>query len=273
MSAAGWLELRGVSCGYGRRAVLEDVSFSVEPGELLCLLGPNGVGKTTLFKTILGLLRPLGGEVLLGGEAASRWPRRRLARWLAYVPQAHTPPFAFEVRDVVAMGRVAHHGPFAAPSHADLDIAERALDTLGLTHLGAASYTAISGGERQLVLIARALAQEARILVMDEPTSNLDYGNQAKVLSHVRRLVQGQARSIILTTHDPNQALHVASRVLLLDRERRWTMGPPAQVVTERSLRDTYRVESELHEVRSRSGTLVRCVVSAPRHEVDPWPG
>ena len=268
MSRSGWLELRGLGCGYGRKAVLEDVSFTLDAGELLCLLGPNGVGKTTLFKTILGLLPPLCGQLLLGGETANRWPRRRLAQWLAYVPQAHTPSFAFSVRDIVAMGRVAHLGPFSAPGRGDLDLAEKALDALGITHLASVKSTAISGGERQLVLIARALAQEARIVVMDEPTSNLDYGNQVKVLTHIRRLVIDHALSIILTTHDPNQALHFASRVLLIDREKHWTMGAPAAVITEGYLRRTYGVNAEIHDVRSRSGLASRFCIPTTRVEI-----
>jgi len=268
VSSDEWLELQGLACGYGRRTVLPDVSFILGPGELLCLLGPNGVGKTTLFKTILGLLPPLGGALRLGGHDARRWPRRQLARWLAYVPQAHAPPFGFAVRDVVAMSRVAHLGPLSAPGRHDLQVAEQALEAMGIAHLAQKPSTAISGGERQLVLIARALAQEARIVVMDEPTSNLDYGNQQKVLAHARRLVAAGERSVILTTHDPNQALLSASRVLLLDREKRWSMGAPSEVITERYLRETYEVEAEMHNLRSRSGRPIRLCLPVTSAEV-----
>lgn len=255
------LELVNLACGYGRRTVLGDISLTMNGGELLCLLGPNGVGKTTLFKTILGLLPALGGAIRIDGEALSQWSRRRLAQWIGYVPQAHSPPFPFAVRDVVAMGRVAHLGWFAAPAPSDRQIAEDALATLGITALGDASYTEISGGERQLVLIARALAQQPRILVMDEPTSNLDYGNQLKVMGHIRRIVSEYGMSVILTTHHPNHALLYASRALVLDRESHYAIGAPAMVITESYLRQTYGVNTEIHDITQRSGQQSRLCI------------
>jgi iron complex transport system ATP-binding protein len=257
------LELRELACGYGRRTVLDDISFTLEAGQLLCLLGPNGVGKTTLFKTILGLLPPRGGEIRLDGEPIERWSRRRFASRVGYVPQAHTPPFPFKVRDVVAMGRVAHLSLFSSPGARDLAIAEASLDTLGINALAQATYSEISGGERQLVLIARALAQQPRILVMDEPTSNLDYGNQLKVMAHIRRIVADKDMSVILTTHYPNHALLYASQALVLDREKRYAIGAPATVITESYLRQTYGVETEIHDITHRSGFQTRvCVPS-----------
>src|SRR5690606_29312688 len=142
-----------------------------------CLLGPNGGGKTTLFRTLLGLLPAQGGQVLLGGEDIARLPRREVARRIAYVPQVHTGYFPFSVRDVVRMGRTAHPAALARPAPRDYEAAERARAHFGLTHLAASPYTQISGGERQLTLLARALAQEAPLIVRDEPTASLDFGN------------------------------------------------------------------------------------------------
>ncbi|NTV09528.1 MAG: ABC transporter ATP-binding protein [Zoogloea sp.] len=265
------LELVGLSCGYNRRSVLEDISLTLDGGELLCLLGPNGVGKTTLFKTILGLLPPCGGEIRLDGEPIERWSRRRFASRVGYVPQAHTPPFPFKVREVVAMGRTAHLGSFSSPRAADRAIADEALDTLGIAMLADASYTEISGGERQLVLIARALAQQPRVLVMDEPTSNLDYGNQLKVMAHIHRIVASRGMGIILTTHHPNHALLYASRVLVLDRDKRYTVGTPAEVITETYLRHTYGVDTEIHDITRRNGQLTRMCVPYQQHtEAEP---
>lgn len=255
------LELRNLSCGYGRRPLLEAVSVALQGGELLCLLGPNGVGKTTLFKTILGLLPALGGEIRLDGRSAARWSRRDFARRVGYVPQTHAPPFPFTVRDVVAMGRAAHRSVFAAPGAHDRELAAAALDTLGISALAEARYTEISGGERQLVLIARALAQAPRVLVMDEPTSNLDYGNQLKVMAHVRRIAAREDIGVILTTHHPNHALLYASRVLLIDRERRCHVGAPQALITEDYLRSTYGVETEIHDIHQRDGHLARLCV------------
>lgn len=255
------LELSSLACGYGNKTVLDNISLTLEGGELLCLLGPNGVGKTTLFKTILGLLPPRSGEIRLDGVSVARWPRRKFARRVGYVPQAHTPPFPFKVLDVVAMGRVAHLGVFSAPGAHDLQLAEEALALLGISHLERTAYTDISGGERQLVLIARALAQQPDVLVMDEPTANLDYGNQLRVMAHIRRIA-GLGMSIILTTHYPNHALTFATRVMALDRDRKYTLGRPAEVITEDYLNRTYGVKTEIHSVTLRDGSTASAALA-----------
>ncbi|WKN19827.1 ABC transporter ATP-binding protein [Azotobacter vinelandii] len=257
------LEVQRLNCGYARRTVLEDITFDLNPGELLCLLGPNGVGKTTLFKTLLGLLPPRSGEIRLDGRPTRHWSRREFARWVGYVPQAHTPPFPFQVEDVVAMGRTAHGSLFSGPGQEGRKVAAEALETLGISALAKASYTEISGGERQLVLIARALAQQPRILVMDEPTSNLDYGNQLKVMAHIRQIAHGRDMGIILTTHHPDHALLYASRVLTLDREKRYRVGAPATLISEDYLRRTYGVETEIHEIDRHDGRKTRICIPA----------
>lgn len=242
--AAPLLQLDGLACGYGGRIVLRHMDLAVRDGEFVCLLGPNGIGKTTLFKTILRLLPAKAGAVSIRGSDIACWPAARLAREIGYVPQGHTPPFPFSVLDVVSMGRAAHLGTFAQPSRADMAAAEAALNDLGILHLARQSYTAISGGERQLALIARALTQQPALLVMDEPTSNLDFGNQASVLDHVRDLSERAGLAIIMTTHDPNHALRYAGRVAALDRRGALHIGTPAEIVTEDYLRDTYGIRT-----------------------------
>jgi iron complex transport system ATP-binding protein len=248
------LEVRNAYCGYGAKTVVKDISFTIAPGELLCLLGPNGVGKTTLFKTILGSLKLQAGEILLHGEDVSKWPRRRFATKVGYVPQAHTPPFPFQVLDVVTMGRTAHIGMFSSPSAHDVAIAEETLQTLGISYLRDSIYTEISGGERQLVLIARALAQQPEILIMDEPTSNLDFGNQIRVLEHIRNVAKKDRLSVILTTHYPNHALIYASKAVVLGRDNRVSVGTPKEVITEDYLKGAYDVDAQLLGVKNRSG-------------------
>ncbi|MFC6390321.1 ABC transporter ATP-binding protein [Methylorubrum zatmanii] len=236
------LDIRDLAFGYGARAVGTGLTLTLEPGEALCLLGPNGGGKTTLFKTLLGLLRPLAGRVLLDGTDLATLPRRAIAQAIAYVPQAHAALFPFSVRDVVLMGRASRLSAFASPGPADRAAAERALAALGIGHLAERIYTEISGGERQLALIARALAGEPRLLVMDEPTASLDFGNQARVLSQIRRL-SDLGIAVVLSTHDPGHAFLCADRVALLHGGRLVALGPPAETVTPDSLRLLYGVE------------------------------
>lgn len=235
------LVLENAACGYGTRTVARNISLSVSSGEALFLLGPNGSGKTTLFKTLLGLLPLQGGRITIDGADTTRWSQRRLAQKLAYVPQAHTPPFAFSVRDVVLTARTAHVGLFRAPGRVDTRIAEAALTTMGIARLADARYTEISGGERQLVLIARAIAQGAPFLVMDEPASNLDFGNQVHLMARIRSLTK-QGYGLIVTTHAPDQAFCCAHKVAMLHKGQLAAYGPPADVLTAPLLEATYGV-------------------------------
>ncbi|MCJ2043694.1 ABC transporter ATP-binding protein [Methylobacterium sp. J-078] len=235
------LEVSGLAFGYGRRRVGAGLDLTVRAGEVLCLLGPNGGGKTTLFKTLLGLLPPLAGTIRLDGEDVARWSRRRLAARLGYVPQAQGATFPFRVSDVVLMGRASRLGPFASPGPADRAVAARALASLEIAHLAERTYTEISGGERQMVLIARALAGEPGLLVMDEPTASLDFGNQTRVLAQVRRLSR-LGIAVILSTHDPDHAFFCADRVALLHEGRLLALGDPAATITPESLARIYGV-------------------------------
>ncbi len=235
------LEAHALAFGYPDKPVGRGVDLTVGPGDVLCLLGPNGAGKTTLFKTLLGLLPPQGGGIRIGGTPLERLSRRDIAQRIAYIPQAHTPPFPFAVRDVVLMGRTARLGPFESPGRSDREAAERALDLLGIAELADADYTRISGGQRQLALIARALAQETPLLVMDEPTASLDFGNQALVLREIRRLL-GKGFGIVLSTHDPDHAFACATRVALLHDGGVLAAGTPAEVLTADHMQRMYGV-------------------------------
>lgn len=253
------LELRDLAFGYPERPVGRDVSFTVAPGEVLCLLGPNGCGKTTLFKTMLGLLRAQGGEVLLDGKPLSQYSRAEVAQRIAYVPQAQVTPFPYTALDLVLMGRVAHRGVFAGPTQHDRELAMAALDELGIGDLAHRDVTRLSGGQRQLVIIARAIAQAAPLLVMDEPTASLDFGNQVVVLTEVKRLA-ARGVGVVLSTHQPDQAFAVADRVCLMRDGRIVAMGSPVETLTSERLEDVYGIAVSIE--RTRSGQIV----CAPRY-------
>ena len=260
--------LKGLSVGYGGIPILKDVSFDLGAGEAMCLLGPNGVGKTTLFKSMLGFLKPIAGHVEIDGEPIEGWSNRRLAQTVGYVPQSHTPPFAFPVIEVVTMGRMSHISAMGSPSQSDIDFAQSCLDRLGIGHLADKLYTQVSGGERQMVLIARALAQEPQILNMDEPTASLDYGNQVKVLRQIFRLTE-EGLGVIMTTHFPDHAFLCATSVGLITREG-VSFGAPDEVVTEESLRRTYGVDVRIIERHVEDvGLLKSCVPIVRAREAD----
>jgi iron complex transport system ATP-binding protein len=245
----------GLAIGHGRTAIGRDLTLAVGPGEIVCLLGPNGCGKTTLFRTLLGLIPPLAGRVTLDGRALATMTRARIARALAYVPQAHVPPFPYPVEEVVLMGRTARMHPLAAPSTTDRAAAHAALARLGIGDLAGADYSRLSGGQRQMVMIARALAQEAPVLVMDEPTASLDFGNQARVLARIVDLARAGGHAVILSTHDPDQAFALNARVILMHQGAILAEGPPDQVLTPDRLTHVYGVPVTVE--RTGSGRAV----------------
>ena len=236
------LEARNLAFGFPGRTIGREVSFSLAAGEVVCVLGPNGGGKTTLFRTLLGLLPPHDGSISLDGHALETLSRREIARRVGYVPQGQAGVFAYTVLEVVLMGRTAHLGAFAAPGERDRRVALRALETLGIAHLAERPVTEVSGGERQLALIARSLAQEPRLLVMDEPTASLDFGNQVRVLQSVSSLA-ASGISILFASHDPDHAFLAAHRALLLAEGRVIALGAPAEVIRPDTLERLYHVK------------------------------
>jgi iron complex transport system ATP-binding protein len=251
------LEVKDMSCGWETgRPVQRFVNFAVTSGEICCVLGPNGCGKSTVFKTVLGLIPRQAGSVFFDGENTARWAPKKLATVMAYVSQGHTPPFPYKVRDVVLLGRTNKMG-LAQPSASDWQIVDNALNDMGIYDLRDQPYTDVSGGELQLVMIARALAQQPQLLVLDEPTAALDYGNVVRVIAKVRELAE-KGYGVIMTTHSPDHAFMCNSNVVLLQRGAAMQFGRAVDIITERNMLDAYGVGVKIVEFITREGEIMR---------------
>lgn len=247
------LELRQVSGGYGDGDVVKGVSCGGERGEVLCLVGPNGCGKTTLFRLLLGSLPLSGGEIRIDGRDTKALSPREMANLIAYIPQYHTPIFAYTALDIVMMGRASHFPAFEAPRAPDRRAALEALEKVHALELAGRSYTALSGGQRQLILIARAICQAAKVFVMDEPASNLDYANHQLLMEVISGLADC-GYCVVLSTHSPEHPFAVGSKALLMKEGRAVGFGPPKQVITPESLGEVYGIEMDVVTVRDRFG-------------------
>jgi len=262
------LEAHALALGFGRRVVARGIDMSLRAGSVTCLLGPNGSGKTTLLRTLLGLVAPLEGRVSLEGRALGQWRARERARCLAYVPQSSESHFDFSLLEVVEMGRTPGRGLFSAPEQRDREAALACLERMGIAHLAARPIHRVSGGERQLAYIARALATEAAFVLMDEPTANLDFANQARVLDEIARLAR-EGTGVLLTTHHPEHALRIADFALLLREGRVLAQGPVDATINSANLSALYGREVEVAEVHSADGRARRfCIVrESPRFD------
>ena len=226
--------------------ILENISFSANPKELTVILGANGSGKTTIFKCITGLWKPQRGEVFVNHSPVSRLSFSERAKYFSVVPQEHHPPFEYTVKDVVLMGRACYLGLFTSPTKEDFKKVEEALKFLNIYHLKDTPYTKISGGERQLVLIARALCQSAPVLILDEPTSHLDFKNQVCVLTKIKDIAFKKRLVVITSLHDPNLALLFANKVVLVKAGKVVKEGTPQEVITPKSMEEVYGIKVEI---------------------------
>lgn len=242
------IEISHLSFSYGKHPVLEDINVNIPDGMLVNILGPNGVGKSTLFRCILGLNGGYSGTVKVNGHDMRSLSIRQRAREISYIPQSHAPIYDYEVLDVVLMSTGADLGMLRMPGPRHKRIACEALERVGIAHLAHRTYTQISGGEQQLVLIARALAQNARTIVMDEPTSALDYGNTVRVLSTIRSLAR-EGLSILQSTHQPDQAFLYSDRTLVLNKGHVIAFGRPQDVITRELISEIYHVDVEVNSL------------------------
>ncbi len=242
------VSIKGVSFGYTKQEVLKGIDLDIHDGEIVTLLGRNGCGKSTLIKLMLGLLRPEKGRVLYKGTDIGHVGAKFLARQIAYVPQIHKSSFPYRVLDVSLMGRIPHKSFFFRYSKEDLDIAYNALERLSMTHLADRPYTEISGGERQLTIIARALVQGAKTFIMDEPAAGLDYGNQLRLLEQIVAL-SDEGYTFIKSTHSPEHALWVADRAIMIKDGTIVADGPCNAVVNDANLLKLYDAEVEVVDV------------------------
>ncbi|MGI5901463.1 MAG: ABC transporter ATP-binding protein [Desulfitobacteriia bacterium] len=251
------IKVSNLTFGYDDRLILKDISFSAENNELLSVLGPNGVGKSTLFRCILGLLQGYKGRITLNNKDLKLMGIKEMARYVAYIPQSHYPSFNYSVFEMVLMGTTVQVSSLSKPGKRQVELVEAALEKMGIAHLKYRFYTQISGGERQLALIARALVQEAKILILDEPTASLDFGNQIRVQSQIKALAR-EGYTVIQSTHNPEQTFLFSDKVLALKDGKVLAHGAPNKIYSENLIKALYGVDVE---VQSLYGDQVRVCI------------
>ena len=255
------LNIDNLSFSYDKTPLLEKLSLSADKGEIICLLGPNGSGKTTLLDCVLGFHRTFSGSVAVCGKDVLTLSRPELAKLVSYVPQVHAPTFPYTVREVVLMGRTAQSGLFGAPGKEDYEICDYAIARTGIEDFSERPYTELSGGERKLVLLARALAQKAPLIVLDEPTSSLDFKNELLFLEMLSDLVRNDGISVLTATHALQHPLYfesegIPAKAVMLCKGKPFRTGTPGELITSETLREIYGVQAEVTEINAGGKTV-----------------
>lgn len=235
--------------------IFENINFSVDKGDIFCILGSNGAGKTTLLKCLNGLMKLSYGEVLFKGKNIKTMDHAELSRGIGYIPQIHNSTFPFTVLDVVLMGRSPHLELFSSPGEKDIKIAEGSLKEMGINHLAQTPYTEISGGEQQLVFIARILTQQPEILILDEPTSHLDFGNQVRTLTTIENLAN-KGISVVMSSHFPDQTFLSGTKVALMQEKNFLEVGSPKKVITKENMEELYGIPVEIVDLPQRRACI-----------------
>lgn len=260
------IEIGDASFKYGNNHIFENINLDLLKGEVLCLFGPNGCGKTTLLDCILGVKSLNSGLITIGEKNIKKIGVQDLAKLIAYVPQIHNKSFPYKVIDIVLMGRAPYKSMFSSPCSSDIEIAENALELLGMKDFKDKVYTQLSGGETQLVMMARAIAQETPIIIMDEPTAHLDFKNELKILESITEFVKEKNISIIMATHFPNHAFYfenngINTKVALMNNKKIATMGRPSQVLTENNMKKVFKINSKVFSLDSRENEKINFIV------------
>ena len=242
-------EVKDGSYGFGNEIFFENLNFTMGNGETLAILGPNGIGKTTLLKCMMGLKPWISGESMIDGKSLKHLSQKQIWTNIGYVAQAKNVSFTYTAREMVLLGRSAHLGVFSQPSKEDINIAEEAMEMVGISHLADKNCHQMSGGQLQMVLIARALASKPKMLIMDEPESNLDFKNQLIILDTIEKLAKEHQISCIINTHYPAHALRVAHKSLILSKNKEWFWGESKQVINEANMKKAFDVKVAIESI------------------------
>lgn len=254
------IKLCNADCGYKKKVILDNINLLFKTGEIYSILGSNGIGKTTLFKSILGFIDLIGGDIFIDGQNVENMSNKEIATKVSYVPQAKNYSLQYSVFDIVLMGRALHIKKFESPSKNDFDKVNEVISKLKIDHLKDLMYSELSGGEQQIVLIARALAQGAKFIIMDEPASNLDFENQKKVLDLLKQLKDDDV-GVIMSSHSPDHALYCNSKVVLIKKNKEVLSGSVDDLLNKKNLMEVYGVELGIISETDSNGIIQRSCV------------